>query len=85
MWSSDPALEKEVFKALLAKDAGKDVRHLILVGDPGSVRRWQTPTPRSVIDWVQRHQQIRVQIWELTESGRLTKPVAAEPTSEGRQ
>jgi len=82
MWSSDPLLEKEVFKALLAKDAGKDVRHLILVGDPGSVRRWQTPTPRSVMDWVERHQQIRVQIKELTESGRLTQ-AAAEPTGSG--
>jgi hypothetical protein len=68
MWSLDPLLEKEVFKALLAKDAGKDVRHLILIGDPGSVRRWQKPTPQSVIDWVQRHHHIRVQIRELTES-----------------
>ena len=69
LWSSDPSLEKEVFKALLAKDAGKDVRHLILIGDPGSVRRWQTPTPQSVVDWVERHHQIRVKIWELTERG----------------
>ena len=68
MWSLDPLLEKEVFKALLAKDAGKDVRHLILIGDPGSVRRWQKPTPQSIIDWVQRHHHIRVQIRELTES-----------------
>jgi len=82
MWSSDPLLEKEVFKALLAKDAGKDVRHLILIGDPGSVRRWQTPTPQSVIEWVERHQQIRVQIWELAEGGRLTK-MATEPTGAG--
>jgi len=67
LWSSDPLLEKEVFKALLAKDAGKDVRHLILIGDPGSVRRWQAPTPRSVMEWVERHHQIRVQIWELAE------------------
>jgi len=67
LWSSDPWLEQEVFKALLAKDAGKDVRHLILIGDPGSVRRWQTPTARSIVDWVERHQHIRVQIWELKE------------------
>jgi hypothetical protein len=85
MWSSVPMLEKEVFKALLAKDAGKDVRHLILIGDPGSVRRWQTPTPQSVMDWVGRHHHIRVQIWELTESGRPTKPAAGEPTSDARQ
>jgi hypothetical protein len=79
LWSSDPLLEKEVFKALLAKDAGRDVRHLILVGDPGMVRRWKTPTPRSVMDWVERHQHICVQIMELTESG-LPSQAAAEPT-----
>jgi len=63
--SSPPVLEKEVFKALLAKDAGKDVRHLILISDPGSVLLSQTPTPLSVINWVARRHQIRVQIWEL--------------------
>jgi hypothetical protein len=82
MWSSDPLLEKEVFKALLAKDAGKDVRHLILVGNPGSVRRWRTPTPRSVMDWVQRHHQIHVQIMELSEGGRFTQ-APAEPAGVG--
>lgn len=78
LWSSDPSLEREVFKALLARDAGKDVRHLILIGDPGTVRQWQTPTPQSVVNWVNRHYQIRVQIWELTEKGRRTRPATGE-------
>ncbi len=65
IFSSPPVLEKEVFKALLAKDAGKDVRHLILIGDPGSVLLSQAPTPVSIINWVERRHQIRVQIWEL--------------------
>jgi len=64
-FSSPPVLEKEVFKALLAKDAGKDVRQLILIGDPGSVLLSQAPTPVSIINWVERRHQIRVQIWEL--------------------
>ena len=83
MWSADPSLEKEVFKALLAKDAGKDVRHLILIGDPGSVRRWLAPTPRSVMEWVKRHHQIQVQIWELTEKDGPTPPGAGEQTKAG--
>jgi hypothetical protein len=78
IWSPDPLLEKEVFKALLAKEAGKDVRHLVLIGDPGSVRRWQTPTPQSVIDWVERRHGLRVQIRELTE--RRDQPPAAVGT-----
>ncbi len=83
LWSSDPSLEKEIFKALLAQDAGKDVRHLILIGDPGSIRRWQAPTPRSVMDWVERHHHIRVQIWELTEKNRLTKSGVGEQIDAG--
>ena len=65
IFSSPPVLEKEVFKALLAKDAGNDVRHLILIGDPGSGLLAQAPTPLSIISWVERRHQIRVQIWEL--------------------
>ena len=63
--STPPVLEKEIFKALLAKDAGKDVRHLILIGDPGSVILSQTPTAVAMRDWLERRHQIRVQIWEL--------------------
>ena len=65
IFSSPPVLEQEVFKALLAKEAGKDVRHLILIGDPGSGLLSQAPTPLSVINWVEQRHQIRVQIWEL--------------------
>jgi hypothetical protein len=67
--SSPLVLEKEIFKALLAKEAGKDVRHLILIGDPGSALLSHAPTPESVINWVERRHQIRVQIWELKERG----------------
>ena len=68
MVSSWPLLEKEAFKALLAKDAGKDVRNLVLIGDPGSVRRHQSPAAQAVIEWLERMYQIRVQIWELKET-----------------
>jgi hypothetical protein len=69
--SSPPVLEKEVFKALLAKDGGNDVRHLILIGDPGSALLAQAPTPASIINWVERRHQIRVQIWELKDKNEL--------------
>ena len=72
--ASFPVLEKEAFKALLAKDAGKDVRYLILIGDPGSLRRHHVPTARSIMAWVERQHQIRVQIRELEEKGKLADP-----------
>ena len=64
-FGSPPVLEKEVFKALLAKDAGNDVRHLILIGDPGSGLLSQAPTPATIMNWVEGRHQIRVHIWEL--------------------
>lgn len=72
MFSSSPVLEKEAFKALLARDSGRDVRQLVLIGDPGSVRRHHVPIARSIMAWMERHHQIRVQIWELQEKSGLT-------------
>jgi hypothetical protein len=69
--SSPPVLEKEVFRALLAKDAENDVRRLILIGDPGSALLAQAPTPASIMKWVERRHQIRVQIWELNDKHEL--------------
>lgn len=63
--SAPPVLEKEIFKALLANHAGYDVRNLILIGDPGSTLLAKTPRSKSIIDWVEQHHQIHVQIWEL--------------------
>ena len=77
-FTSSPWLEKEAFKALLAKDAGKDVRHLILIGNPGSVGRNQVPTARSIMGWVERQHQIRVQIWELNEKSKLAGPATGK-------
>src|SRR5271154_4604004 len=31
-----PSLEKDLFKVLLAKDSGKQIDKLVLIGDPGS-------------------------------------------------
>ena len=65
--TSPPVLEKQVFKALLAKDAGNDVRQLVLIGDPGAALLSHAPTPSSIIEWVERRHQIRVQIWDLND------------------
>ncbi len=66
--STPPVLEKEIFKTLLAKDAGKDVRQLILIGDPGAAELLKAPTTTAIINWVARHHQIRVQVWELKDN-----------------
>ena len=70
MVSWSPLLEKEAFKALLAKDAGKDVRNLVLIGDPGSTQRHESAAAQAIIDWLERKHEIGVQIWELKETGK---------------
>jgi hypothetical protein len=44
-----------------------DVRQLILIGDPGAALLAHAPTPSSIIEWVERQHQIRVQIWDLND------------------
>jgi hypothetical protein len=64
----------------LGKDAGRPVEHLILIGDPGCIRRHQAPAPRSVIGWARKHHGIQVHTWELkTKSG--NQPIAGKPGS----
>ncbi len=67
--SSPPVLEREIFKALLAKAAAKDVRQLILIGDPGAAELLKAPTAAAIMNWAEQHHQIRVQVWELSDNG----------------
>jgi len=78
---SPPVLEKEVFKALLAKDAGNDVRHHILIGDPGSVLLSQAPAPVAIMNWVELRHQIRVEIWELKDKDEPPLTKSVEPSA----
>ena len=66
-WSSVPVLEREVFKALLAQEAGHAVRQLVLIGDPGLAQHCEAPLQRSLIAWAELHHHLRIQIWELQE------------------
>jgi hypothetical protein len=60
-----PCLEKDLFKALLAKDAGADVRRLVLIGDPGSRKRLNAPAPRAIMAFVERAHGLAVTVVEL--------------------
>jgi hypothetical protein len=60
-----PCLEKDLFKVLLAKEAGVEVKELVLVGDPGSIRRLSAPAPKAVIDFVRKRHGLTVSVVEL--------------------
>ena len=60
-----PCLEKDAFKLLLAKNSGRSVKRLVLVGDPGSSRRMSAPAPTAIIDYLRRQHALEVEICEL--------------------
>ena len=59
--------EKDIFKAILAKDGGKSLEKLILMGKRGAVKRFAGSGPSAIIAWVKRTQQIDVELRDLGE------------------
>ncbi len=57
--------EKDIFKAILAKDSGKPVRKLLLIGKQGSVCRQNGTGPTAIKCWVFRNCGIEVEVREL--------------------
>jgi hypothetical protein len=57
--------ERDIFKCLLAQDAGHPVRKLLLVSKPGGQKRLDAPGPRAIKDWVERKHNLEIQVWDL--------------------
>ena len=60
-------LERDVFKALLAKDAGHNVSTLLLVGKEPARERHSQPASRALMDFVKRHHDLNVIIEDIKE------------------
>ena len=73
-----PCLEKDAFKALLAREAGHEVRSLTIVGDPGSRKRMAAAAPQAIIQWLYQHHNLAVHVMELKRRG---DPVTARPAT----
>ena len=58
-------LERDVLKIVVAKAAGLSVERLVLLGEPGSIRRHQGASSRAFIEWLKVEQCIEVEILEL--------------------
>ena len=57
--------QKDIFKALLARDNGVEVEHLVFVAKPGARKRHQEPASQAIIHWLKKHYSINVAIEEL--------------------
>jgi len=57
--------QKDIFKALLARDNGVDVEDLVFLAKLGARKRHQEPASQAIIHWLRRHYSINVTIEEL--------------------
>ncbi len=57
--------ERDVFKAILAKDGGLEVRRLLLIGKAGAAARLAAPGPEAIEAWAEEHCGIVVDVRDL--------------------
>jgi hypothetical protein len=57
--------EKDILKALMAKDNEHPVQHLVLIGKPGAERRCAQPGRQGFIDWARTHHQLSIKVCDI--------------------
>jgi hypothetical protein len=57
--------EHDILKAIMAKEGGARVRHLLFVSKPGAIKRHQQPGSIAMQTWVRENHGIEVTISEL--------------------
>lgn len=58
-------LERDIFKALLAKEAGHPVSTLFLIGKEPAKERHNQPTSRAIIDFIKKHHDLNIVIEDI--------------------
>jgi hypothetical protein len=57
--------ERDILKAIMAKEAGHAVERLFFISKPGARKKCAQPGRAAIIDWLMRHHGIAVEIHEL--------------------
>jgi hypothetical protein len=63
--NSPSEFEKDVLKAIMAKENGQNVSRLVFIAKPGGVKRCNAPDRRSIIKWAERVHGIGIAVLEL--------------------
>jgi len=58
-------LDRDIFKALIARDAGYAISTLLLIGKEPAKERHNQPSSRALIDFVKRHHELKVIIEDI--------------------
>ena len=57
--------EKDVLKALIAKENGCEVTQLIFLAKKGAIKKRSEPSSKAIISWAESNHEIKIQIKEL--------------------
>jgi hypothetical protein len=57
--------ERDVLKAVIAKEQGIPVRRLLFISKPGAIKKCAQPGRTAIINWLRKNHRIRVDIHEL--------------------
>jgi len=57
--------EKDILKAIMAKEAGHEVERLVFISKPGALKKCSQPGRRAIIDWLLRNDGIATEVHEL--------------------
>ena len=63
--NSSSEFHKDIFKALLAVDSGKEVQKLVFISKPGAIKRHNEPASKAIRDWLNKKYGIKTTIIEL--------------------
>lgn len=58
--------ERDILKALMAKEAGYPVRSLLFVSKPGALKRLRQPGASAIAAWAERLHGLRIETCELS-------------------
>jgi hypothetical protein len=57
--------ERDILKAIMAQDAGHEVKHLVFIAKPGALKKCCQPSSRAIIDWAGRAHGLVVSLHEI--------------------
>jgi len=58
-------LERDILKAIMAQEAGKNVGRLVLVAKPGGEKRFQQPSSQAMRNWARSNHHLEIAVFEL--------------------
>jgi hypothetical protein len=57
--------ERDILKALMAKEAGKTVDRLIFVAKPGGLKRFSQPSSQAMANWARTKHNLEIKVYDL--------------------